>query len=94
MEQQTRRPTAKQIIGGLGIVVLLIIGGYTAEWTGFGEAIFTKETIHHQGSGTTVDVAQDPRRAKTLCDWLQLLIISAVLATGGFWFNRQQNERA
>src|SRR5215204_5551050 len=30
---------------------------------------------------------------RTLCDWLQLLIIPAVLAGGGLWFNRQQQER-
>src|SRR5215203_2759466 len=30
---------------------------------------------------------------RTLCDWLQLLIIPAVLAGGGLWFNRQQREQ-
>jgi len=29
----------------------------------------------------------------TLWDWAQLLIVSAVLAAGGVWFNRQQRER-
>jgi hypothetical protein len=30
---------------------------------------------------------------RTLWDWLQLLIIPAVLAAGGIWFNRQQRDR-
>jgi hypothetical protein len=30
---------------------------------------------------------------KTLWDWLKLLVVPAVLAAGGIWFNRQQQER-
>jgi hypothetical protein len=30
---------------------------------------------------------------KTLWDWLKLLIVPAVLAIGGYWFNAQQRER-
>jgi len=29
----------------------------------------------------------------TLWDWLELLIVPVVIAVGGFWFNRQQQER-
>jgi hypothetical protein len=29
----------------------------------------------------------------TLWDWLKLLIVPAVIAGGGFWFNQQQRER-
>jgi len=29
----------------------------------------------------------------TLWDWIKLLIVSAVIAGGGLWFNRQQRER-
>ena len=32
-------------------------------------------------------------RAKTLWDWLQLLIIPFVIVIGGFWFNQVQNTR-
>src|SRR5213592_265877 len=32
-------------------------------------------------------------RGKTLWDWLQLLIIPAVLAGGGLWFNQMQKNR-
>ena len=30
---------------------------------------------------------------QTLWDWLQLLIVPAVIAAGGVWFNRRQQER-
>jgi uncharacterized protein YjbI with pentapeptide repeats len=30
---------------------------------------------------------------RTLWDWLQLLIVPAVIAAGGIWFNRQQQQR-
>jgi uncharacterized protein YjbI with pentapeptide repeats len=30
---------------------------------------------------------------KSLWDWLKLLIVPAVIAAGGYWFNRQQQER-
>jgi hypothetical protein len=31
--------------------------------------------------------------SRTFWDWLQLLIVPAVLAAGGVWFNLQQRER-
>jgi uncharacterized protein YjbI with pentapeptide repeats len=33
------------------------------------------------------------RYDKTLWDWLKLLVVPAVIAGGGIWFNRQQRER-
>jgi hypothetical protein len=33
------------------------------------------------------------RYDKTLWDWMKLLIVPAVIAGGGLWFNRQQRER-
>jgi hypothetical protein len=83
------RPTIRQFLWVLGVLMLLIIGGYTAEWTGFGEdTTATKETTHYSDSTITIDVAQDPRRAKTLWDWLQLLVVPAVLAIGGILFKK------
>jgi hypothetical protein len=29
----------------------------------------------------------------TIWDWMKLLIVPAVIAAGGLWFNRQQRER-
>jgi|SRR5215216_5896042 len=78
------------IIGFLGVLVVvyflierLIYIGYGVEWTGFGESRIQKEAQ-----------TEDLRRAKTLWDWLQLLIVPAVLAIGGILFNWQQNRRA
>jgi len=31
--------------------------------------------------------------AKTLWDWLQLLIVPIILAIGGFWLNQMQKSR-
>ncbi len=39
-------------------------------------------------------MVKDPDfRERTLWDWLQLLIIPAVIAGGGIWFNQQQRGR-
>jgi Pentapeptide repeats (8 copies) len=83
MEQQEQprwRPTRRQFLWGVGIVVALamltsVLGGYVFgwEWTGI-----VKDDNYHK---------------RTLWDWLQLLIIPAVLAGGGLWFNQQQQER-
>jgi hypothetical protein len=41
----------------------------------------------------TVAVLVGYRYDTTLWDWLQLLVVPAVIAGGGIWFNRQQRER-
>jgi uncharacterized protein YjbI with pentapeptide repeats len=66
---------------GLLVLAVLIRLGYRFKWTGFGEDVQPK-----------VDT-QDIRRAKTLWDWLQLLIIPAVLAFGGVLLTQSQDER-
>jgi uncharacterized protein YjbI with pentapeptide repeats len=103
------RPNRKQILRTVGIsgiiigivvVALVLILGYRVEpfvsATGLGETIYTKETTQFGDEGSVVktDRADDPRRAKTLWDWLQLLIVPAVLAAGGVWFNLRQDRRA
>ena len=70
--------------------------GYFREWLGFSGHIYTREITHYNDSGkriTGTDIAQDPRRAKTYWDWLQLLVVPAALAVTGFWFNKRQNIR-
>jgi len=70
-------------------------------FSGWGESTTdTKETTHYtekttlpDGSIATIDVAQEPQRAKTLWDWLQLLIVPTALAVGGLLFTRYQRER-
>jgi uncharacterized protein YjbI with pentapeptide repeats len=41
----------------------------------------------------TVAIVIGYRYDVTLWDWIKLLIVPAVIAGGGFWFNRQQRER-
>lgn len=64
---------------GIGAVLigayLLIRIAYTVDWTGF---------------AASVEAGGETRRTKTLWDWLELLIIPVVLASGVFWFGRQR----
>jgi cell division protein FtsL len=53
-----------------------------AGWTGF-----------PQYTSPGVDKTQTFTRAKTLWDWLQLLIIPVVIALGVFWLNHQEAKR-
>ena len=48
-------------------------------WTGF---------VDYKGA-----VGDSGNRAKTLWDWMSLIIIPAALAGGALWFNRQQGRR-
>jgi len=63
----------------LGILIWL---GYHVDWTGF-------------RSYTTpiVDKSRTFTRAKTLWDWLQLLVIPVALALGVFWLNHEEAKR-
>jgi hypothetical protein len=65
------------------IVVLLVVRwGYRFPWTGFGEATFPKSD------------KLEYRPARTLWDWLGLLIIPGLLAVGGYWFTHRREELA
>jgi hypothetical protein len=57
-------------------LVVLIRIGYAYHWTGFGQS----------------KVNQAVQPAKTLWDWLDLLIVPAVLAIGGYLFTRSENR--
>jgi uncharacterized protein YjbI with pentapeptide repeats len=86
-EQQPRwRPTRRQVLWTVGIVValaVLISIGYALPWTGFGQPEVKEGVKPSEGV----------KPYKTLWDWLELLIIPAVLAAGGLWFNQQQRQR-
>lgn len=99
-----RRLTGKQgwavgifLAALVGVIVVL---GYLVEpvisVTGFGEMIFTRETTQLDAGGDVIrtDRVEDPRRAKTLWDWLQLLVVPAALAILSISFNQRQNQRA
>jgi len=60
----------------LVILIHLIQLGYAHQWTGFGQ---TK-------------VNNDIQPAKTLWDWLALLIVPIVLAIGGYLFSRSESR--
>jgi uncharacterized protein YjbI with pentapeptide repeats len=81
-QQQSRlRPTRRQLlwVGSIvGVVGLLflIYLGYFYPWTGFGK----------------VRASQGVQPAKTLWDWLGLLVVPAVLAAGGYLFTRAESS--
>ena len=65
------------LVVSLLLIVVVIIGyRFNLDWTGLGPYI----SPPHSPSS-------DFQRGKTLWDWLQLLIIPAVLAVGGYLFN-------
>ncbi len=57
------------------VVVALILTGYSAAWTGFGDYALPNG---------------DFMRGKTLWDWMELLIIPLVLAIGAFYLQRSE----
>ena len=61
----------------LGVLAWLIWLGYFYEWTGFGFYTNTKGEVE---------------RAKTVWDWLDLLIVPAVVAIGGLVFTRTERK--
>jgi hypothetical protein len=80
-EQQFRwRPTRRQVVWTAGIVVALVVA----------VVLFGGYFLGWKWTGLVKD-ANYPKR--TLWDWLQLLIIPAVLAGGTIWFNRRQQQR-
>src|SRR5215203_4380849 len=62
------RPTARQSLWAIRIVLAIVVG-------------LGLLTVVGQPFGIT------------LWDWLKLLVVPAVIAGGGLWFNRQQRER-
>ena len=77
------RPTRRQLLWTAGVslalaFVIIVILGYFFDWpwTGLGPS----------------KVNGEKQPAKTLWDWLKLLIIPAVLAVGGYLFTRSENR--
>jgi hypothetical protein len=60
-------------------VLLWSYTGYSVPWTGLGE---------YNPSGQTQEGYQ---RARTLWDWLRLLVVPVVIAVGSFWFERAES---
>ena len=72
-------PTKEPILVAIGIAIVFLVlvsSGCDADWTGFGR--------------TKVNEEVNP--AKTLWDWLNLLIVPVVLASAGYLFTSSQNR--
>src|SRR6266699_1681965 len=89
LQQIKQRRVAIGVVGiALAVSIALIIAGYWFDWTGFDG--YTQVTIAHTTSGPsagTVVRTEVYQPGKALWDWLQLLIIPAVLVVGGFLLN-------
>src|SRR5450755_2744499 len=62
----------------VAVVITLILLGYSFDWTGFSAHVGPK--------------VQQYQPAKTLWDWMQLLIVPTVLIIGGALFNRTLDQ--
>jgi hypothetical protein len=72
-------PTKEPILVAIGIAIVFLVlvsSGCDSDWTGFGRS----------------KVYGKVEPAKTLWDWLDLLIVPAVPASAGFLFIRSQNK--
>lgn len=91
--QKIRKPLEIAVVSTLPVIVVvlfvLIILGYIFhwDWTGLNgyNNVLTATEITASPQKITRTIAYQP--GKTLWDWLQLLIIPAVLAVGGYVFN-------
>ncbi len=73
-------------------LLVLLWGGYAGDWYWTGFAPRPPAHPHHLSHSSTPPspTKQEPEK-KLLWDWMSLLIVPLVLATGGIWFNMQQN---
>jgi uncharacterized protein YjbI with pentapeptide repeats len=71
---------------GLVLVTWLALLAYQFPWTGLPENELPSEL-----PGTVVYYRELPR-AKTLWDWMDLLLVPSLLAGGGYWFSRSQQQ--
>jgi hypothetical protein len=62
------------------VALLVVLWGYRFSWTGFSEDSWRKRDF------------LEYRRAKTLWDWMGLLIVPVVLAVGGYWFTQRRED--
>lgn len=87
-----QHPVVTTIIIVVGIAIF-ITAAYLLnwEWVGF-KGGFSKVTTTTASTGVTM-TATEKSPAKTLWDWLQLLIVPIMLAIGGFWLNQLQKSR-
>lgn len=88
-EQKSEQCRARQ--RAIIIAILVILGSLVA-WGTYLRLVRGLGWAHWTGFGDYRTLAGDYQRAKTLWDWLDLLIVPAVLAFGVWWL--QKSERA
>ncbi len=72
----------KVILGIIVLIILIIWVGYRLAWTGFGGY-----------TSPAVQTNQTFQREKTLWDWMELLIVPAILAGGAYLLNKSVSQR-
>lgn len=79
------------VVLGIGLVVVISLGyWFNWDWTGLNGG-YSTITITRTPNGTIT--VKELLLAKTLWDWMQLLIIPIALGIGGFWLNKVQKDR-
>jgi len=64
------------VLAAISIAIVLILSGYAVSWTGFG----------------AYPISQQYNHEKTLWDWMNLLIVPAVIAVGAWFLSRSERE--
>src|SRR6266702_2205819 len=75
------------------ITIVLIIIGYRFDWTGFN--VYSIIWLPKATNGTSLPITrfEEQQPAKTLWDWLQLLIAPGVISLAVAWFTHTQQQR-
>jgi uncharacterized protein YjbI with pentapeptide repeats len=76
----------------LVVVIALIIAGYWFDWTGFNVYSVIWLPKPTKGISLPITKLEEQQPAKTLWDWLQLLIIPFALAIIAIFFNRAERK--
>lgn len=76
------RPIPVLMFVSLAVLLSLALFGYEFEWTGFGEDM------------RVVGAGEDLRRAKSLWDWMGLILVPLLLAVGAYLLNEAASRRA
>jgi uncharacterized protein YjbI with pentapeptide repeats len=82
------------IIGVLALLLFIVINR-NEPWTGFGQQQITETSTRKEIGGGTEIVTETikPVPAKNLWDWLDLFVVSFVVALALFWLNTSQKRR-
>jgi len=92
-QQLRQHRVAIAITTTIVITIVLIIIGYRFDWTGFN--VFSIIWLPKATNGTSLPITrlEEQQPAKTLWDWLQLLIAPGVISLAVAWFTHTQQQR-